>query len=55
MKYKLEVPTVPNFIRAKVGETQVSISISELDDEDIAWLAEQWKIALIAARGLRKK
>lgn len=55
MKYTLKVPTIPNFIQAQVGENQLSIPIAELDDEDIDWLAAQWKAELMEARGLRAR
>lgn len=43
---ELEVPRIPNFLRFK-GVTSKTISIADLDDEQLARVGELWTDALI--------
>lgn len=45
IKIKLELPSLPNFLRTKLGDY---MAVEELSDEEIKELGAEWTAALIA-------
>lgn len=50
MRTEIETPTIPNFVRVRVGKQEtVTIPISELAEEQIREIGERWTNDLITS------
>lgn len=50
MRTEIETPTIPNFVRVRVGKQEtVTIPISELTEEQIREIGERWTNDLITS------
>lgn len=45
---EVETPTIPNFIRVKVGNVTSSIPIEDLTDDQLHQVAKSWHAQLLA-------
>lgn len=47
MGLEYETPLTPNFIRAKLGKRQITVSIADLEDWELSAIADKWKEKLL--------
>ena len=54
-KAEIQTPNVPNFVKIKIGQQEISLSLAELTDDDLDEICIKWKQALFANKNRQLK